>query len=255
MAADGIRCRREADGNGAACCDPGKRGDRRGRAEAVRREQVKELHCIMPIANLASVLTLGLLSHDGAARVPHVSVAHPGVQWRRDQKWVAGQPLHGYANLYFYARNPMMSVIRKRHVELCVLRIAPAVLDLPGVMVADRNAAVDSAHFATPAQGLAEIDRRLVFAERWRDPYSLEHSEEHKQIKCAEVLIPDRIDPSYIRGAYVSTLRSGRRARAASPALALSVHPHLFMQDNVPWLWRFALGAFLRPTSRPSPIR
>ena len=44
----------------------------------------------------------------------HVSVAMPAVQDRRARKIVpGGRRLHGYANLYICARNPMMFVRRR----------------------------------------------------------------------------------------------------------------------------------------------
>ena len=50
--------------------------------------RVAELHCIMPIANLSSVLAHGILSYERAARLRHESVAMQPVQDRRDQKQV-----------------------------------------------------------------------------------------------------------------------------------------------------------------------
>src|SRR5262245_16376391 len=71
--------------------------------------RVAELHCIMPMANIASVLEHGILSYERAARLQHHSVAMQPVQDRRDRKQVpGGLKLHQYANLYFHARNPML---------------------------------------------------------------------------------------------------------------------------------------------------
>ena len=71
--------------------------------------RVTELHCIMPMANVASVLIHGLLSYERAAKLPHHSVALQPAQDLRDKKHVpGGLKLHQYANLYFHARNPML---------------------------------------------------------------------------------------------------------------------------------------------------
>ncbi|EQD40247.1 hypothetical protein B1B_14996, partial [mine drainage metagenome] len=71
--------------------------------------RVTELHSIMPISNIGSVMTHGVLSYERAARLAHHSVALQPVQDRRDQKQVpGGLKLHQYANLYFHARNPML---------------------------------------------------------------------------------------------------------------------------------------------------
>jgi len=55
--------------------------------------------------------------------------------------------LHDYANVYFDAHNPMLSKCRNRNDEICVLRLNPNVLDFPGVIVTDRNAATDLVRF------------------------------------------------------------------------------------------------------------
>lgn len=77
-------------------------------------QRVVRLHCIMPIANLSSIMQYGILSYDRAAKLRHHSVAMQPVQERRDGKAVPqGLRLHQYANLYFDARNPML--FKRRH--------------------------------------------------------------------------------------------------------------------------------------------
>lgn len=85
-------------------------------------KRVTELHCIMPLANVPSVMAQGILSYERAAKLPHHSVAMQPVQDKRDQKQVpGGLKLHQYANVYFHARNPMLF---KRKDEALPLRIA-----------------------------------------------------------------------------------------------------------------------------------
>ena len=63
----------------------------------------------MPMGNIASVMTHGILSYERASKLAHHSVAMQAIQDRRDQKYVPrGLRLQQYANLYFHARNPMM---------------------------------------------------------------------------------------------------------------------------------------------------
>ena len=52
--------------------------------------RVTELHCIMPMANIGSVMSHGILSYDRAAKLEHHSVAMQPVQDKRDQKQVPG---------------------------------------------------------------------------------------------------------------------------------------------------------------------
>ena len=73
------------------------------------RGRVTELHYITPIANLASIMACGLLSHRAAENVPHESIALESAQDKRAGKGIpGGLALHEYVNLFFDARNAMM---------------------------------------------------------------------------------------------------------------------------------------------------
>ena len=125
------------------------------------------------------------------------------MQGRRDLKCVSGgRPLHEYVNLYFCARNPMLYRIRSNK-NICVLKIDANVLDLPGTMIADKNAAREFVRFDPSPNGLQYIDYDKVFAEWWTHPDPIEEYD-HKGIKCAEVLVPDRVDPMHIENIYVA---------------------------------------------------
>lgn len=169
------------------------------------RKDVAELHSIQHVSNLPSILARGLLSHNGAQAIDHVSVAMEEIQdIRRGVTVPGGLPLHDYVNLYFHARNPMMYRIRRKHANLCVLRIDPSVLDLPDVVVTDGNASSDYIRFGAAMNGLAFIDEGLTFARRWTDPDTFEYWRK-KRARCAEVLIPNSMAPEHIVGAYVCT--------------------------------------------------
>jgi len=171
----------------------------------MNRTDVTELHYITAIANLPSILRHGILSHTLADQLAHDSVAMAEIQERRRNKQIPGaRSLHDYANLYFDAHNPMLSKCRGRNAEICVLHIDPAVMDQAGVIITDRNAASDWVGFFPVAQGLSVISRERVFARYWThrdDPYD---EMSHKSEKCAEVLVPDRVDVQFIAGAYVA---------------------------------------------------
>ena len=128
----------------------------------MKRGELTELHFITPIANVASILQLGILSNKQAHRVPHRSVAKTDVQERRRHVVVpGGKPLHEYANLYLCGRNPMTYLRRDQHASLCILRISPLVIDLAGAIVTDQNAASDYAQFAPLPAGLEHCRRRI----------------------------------------------------------------------------------------------
>ncbi len=185
----------------------------------MNRSDVKELHYIAPIANVPSILEHGILSNRRAGQLHHRSIAMQEVQGRRKDKRIpGGRPLHDYVNLYFDAHNPMLCARQSRNNEICVLRVDAQVLDLDGVIVADRNAASSYARFDPMASGIAALDKDLVYARYWthQDPYE---AMTQKSIKCAEVLVPDRVDAAFLQGAYVAN----EKGRAAFVALQSSL--------------------------------
>lgn len=200
----------------------------------MRRDELDELHYITLIDNVPSILAKGILSHHLAEKVPHRSIAMQEIQDRRSNKKVpGGRMLHEYVNTYICARNPMLYLRKGAHTELCVIRINPAVLDLEGVIVTDRNAA-SNARFSPSDTGLALIEREQVFAEYWIHPDDELATFNHKKIKCAEVLVPSRIAPNYIFGAYVSCIQSKRRLVEIAPRLPVTIDAHLFFQEQWP---------------------
>jgi ssDNA thymidine ADP-ribosyltransferase, DarT len=200
----------------------------------MERSRIQELHYITDMANVAPILDRGILSHRLAQRVAsgHVSVADAEVQARRASKrvWVgrSSRPLHDYANLYVHARNAMLFILlRSRQGDLTVLSVDPEVLDLDGVVVADRNAASFASLFLPATEGIAALDDAAVFAERWTSSY------EAKQLRMAEVLVPDRVPPSLIKGAYVPDHAAAERLRShlGGWSLATGVNPWLFFRS------------------------
>jgi hypothetical protein len=170
------------------------------------RDEVRELHFITSIDNLDSILRRGIYSYNRAARIAHRSVASIDVQNRRRWKSVPGGPsLHSFANLYFDARNPMMyRLLRDGHDDLIVIRVSAAVLDIPDTVVTDGNAAAPGTRFYPSPEGLEDLDRTLIFAHSWTDENSWP-VKERKRVRCAEVLVPNMIPSTYIKGCYVDT--------------------------------------------------
>ncbi|MBI4194842.1 MAG: DUF4433 domain-containing protein [Betaproteobacteria bacterium] len=98
----------------------------------------------------------------------------------------------------------MLSKCRARNDEICVLQIDAAALDLQGVIVTDRNAASGWAGFWPMPDGLRIISRERLFARYWThrdDPYD---EMSHKSGKCAEVLVPGRLEARFVIGAYAA---------------------------------------------------
>lgn len=196
----------------------------------MRRDELDELHYIAPLSNVSSICRLGILSHQSAEKIAHNSVAMQEIQDRRAKVVVpGGRRLHEYVNLYVCARNPMLYKRQAQHAELCVLRISPEVLNLPGVVVTDANASSPYVRFAIAPGGLNIVNRERTFAEYWTDPDPVQYYR-RKSAKCAEVLVPGRLDPQFLMGAYVSCEESFARLNELAVALSVAIDRHLFFR-------------------------
>lgn len=195
----------------------------------MNRGDVTELHYITAIANVPSILQHGILSNTLAERLEHQSVAMPEIQQIRENKQIPGaRSLHEYANLYFDAHNPMLSRCRARNAEICVVRVDAGVLDQAGVIVTDRNAASGWARFWSVAAGLPKISRDRVLARYWThrdDPYE---EMSHKSEKCAEVLVPDRVEVRLIIGACVANQAAQQAFQQLKTGLSVQIRGELF---------------------------
>ena len=118
---------------------------------------------------------------------------------------------------------------KDEHDQLCVLRVSPDVLDLPNVVVTNVNAARGYVRFSPAPMGLGIVNRERTFATYWthEDERDQDH---HVGQKCAEVLVPDVVDPRFITAAYVSCSPSQQRLRALAPNLPITINADLFFQ-------------------------
>jgi len=196
----------------------------------MERHEITELHYITPIANVPSILRLGILSHNRAKRVDHQSVAMNEIQDRRAKAIVpGGRKLHEYVNLYICARNPMMYKRQAQFKELCVLRVSPDVIDLPGVVITDGNASGGYVRFSAAPKGLAIVDRDWTFADNWRDPDPIQYYRK-KAAKCAEVPVPDKVAAHFITGAYVACREAQATLEGWAEGVAVEINSHIFFR-------------------------
>jgi len=194
----------------------------------MERHELQELHYITPICNVSSMMQNGILSHVRSKRVPHKSVAMREVQDRRACVRVPGaRRLHEYVNLYVCARNPMLYKRLDQREQICVLSVSSDVLDLNGVIITDQNAGGNYVQFRPAPVGLGIVNRELTFAESWVSPDKIDFWR-RKAAKCAEVLVPDCVEPRLIRGAYVCSDRAKDQLEAQNTDLAGTIDRHLF---------------------------
>lgn len=122
----------------------------------------------------------------------------------------------------------MYTVVQSLGVEgVCLLRVDLNVLDLPGVVIADCNAASDYVRFFGPATGLQEIDHDEVFSGSW-DHLDYYRKTRHRSRMCAEVLVPDRVEPSLILGAYAGSPSALESLNKSVASLNITVDAYKF---------------------------
>jgi len=190
------------------------------------RNQLQELFFIAPIVNLPSIFQNGILSHTRAENLPHRSVALQPVQDKRAQVVIPNGPrLHEYANLYICARNPML--FKRKAEPICVLGVSPEVVDWNGVVISDSNAGSNYLRFAAAPAGLQIVDYDMTFAESWRDSDQLAYWRK-SAAKCAEVLVPDRVDPRFILKIYVPSDTVQTQVAPLASGRPVVVDDHMF---------------------------
>jgi len=204
-----------------------------------------EIYYISPIENLQQILNEGVLSHKRANNKKHSDVSDSEVQERRANKIVknhdrdlAGKrelTIHRYANFYLRAHNSMMFVRRKMRTELCVLRIDPTILNRNEVIISSMNAAKDDAKFHSVAdcQFNEESTKFLKMKESFvfNDP----DNKKRKAVTQAEVLVPYKLNASYIKGIFVvnEAVKGKIIKEVGDISVPIDVHPSMFFDRQV----------------------
>lgn len=100
--------------------------------------------------NLDSILNSGAIySKTRMGTKPFVSIAYESVQELRSKIIVtsSGRRLHDYVPLYFGNRTPMIAALEKQNEDILFLRFSLDILELPGVVLANGNAATAGTTF------------------------------------------------------------------------------------------------------------
>lgn len=107
-----------------------------------------------------------------------------------------------------------------------MLRVSTKVLNLEGAVISDQNAASDYVRFLHPRQWQL-LDYDAIYAMDWRHPGNPAAYYRHSSQKCAEVLIPHRVEPRFLVGAYVCDELSKKRLENLELALPVALNPVL----------------------------
>ncbi len=198
-----------------------------------KKAEINSLFYITHVENLPSIVKHGILSHSQveARKIPYTAIYDSGiVNNRKEKKTSAGRSLWDYANVYLQPRNPMMYrvVHEKSRRNLAVIAVKADVLNSPGVLLTDGNAANGPTQDYSVPEGLKVIQSQwsVIQAEYWRP------DDGSKRKIMAECLVPDMIPAEHIYSIYVADQDTKKRADELIGPLRIPVfpEPHMFFQ-------------------------
>jgi len=177
-----------------------------------------EFYYITSIANLESILKYGILSRKEVKSkgLPFKDLANNEVLKKRKSK-----NLDYYANLYIYPRNAMLYKLLKES-DIVILGISGSLFNKTDILISLGNAASDYSTLLRK-EDLAnplEFFKKVRAIEDWTYPlvkeeyinliYFIKNPQLLKSTKISpkkflqsEILIPEKVDPSYIEAIYV----------------------------------------------------
>ena len=203
--------------------------------------RTKSFYYITHIDNLPSILKHGIFSHERveAENVQGISM----FKRKKDKKEnikrksravpeIDGKNLLRYANLFFQPRNPMMyrAVFENGKEKLVVLEIASAILEEPGGIITDGDAANKITQFYLPTEETKNLQQQwTIIKNKW-----WKECDGSKRKIMAECLVPDRVAPKYIRSVIVADDKTENQVRKLSENFQRPVNrqPHLFFQPQ-----------------------
>lgn len=200
------------------------------------KPDIKSLYYITHIENLPSIIERGILSH---SKVEEMNVAftpiYDGniVSKRKNKLTPGGKSLWEYANLYFQVRNPMLYRViheAKNKEDIAIIGVSPQVLNEPGTILTDGNAANDPTQFYDVAKGRQVLlaQWKIINSEWWND---LDGS---KRKIMSECLIPNFVRKELVHSIFVANHAARERAQKLLGANSISAvpEPHMFFQPR-----------------------
>jgi len=193
-----------------------KISERESNIEDIKDNNINFLYYISSASHLSSMLEHGILSRNKALDMGVIKkdISLREVQYRREKIIINGISLHEYACLYFCPTNPMLYRVQKENDDIIIIAIDKSILLDESALFSDGNASSNNTKFNKGTEFLKELPWTRINTEYWDDPnfdsdhYSHDNlqKEERKRIKCAEVLIYQKVPPNYIQGIFCNSL-------------------------------------------------
>lgn len=201
----------------------------------MKKLYIKSLYYITHVDNLLSILERGILSHARieSMGVPFTPIYDSGIISKRKEKLTPEQrSLWEYANLYFQPRNPMMYrvVHEKSKQDIAVIGVVPGVLNEPGTLITDGNAANHPTLFYLAAEGIKILQQqwKIIQNDWWNDV------DGSKRKIMAESLIPEQVKPEYVHSIFVAdhTVQKRVEKMIGQRRVPVVPEPHIFFQPR-----------------------
>ncbi|MHA1205813.1 MAG: DUF4433 domain-containing protein [Candidatus Heimdallarchaeaceae archaeon] len=159
----------------------------------LRYYNIGSLYYITHINNLESILANGIFSRNRCIQnnINFKDISNREVQYSREY-------YHSYVPLFFADNTPMLyTVIEEYKENVVLLELENEIMLLDGVKISDGNVASTKTKIFSEIFCLNKLDWEII------DNRSPAFSPKWKRIRSAEILVPDYINPLFIKAIHV----------------------------------------------------
>ena len=102
---------------------------------------------------------------------------------------------------------------------------------MPETVVTDRNAAAELAIFISPDKAISQLDFQMIFAKYWTDE-EVSKMADKKQVKCAEVLVLDKVPVEYIIRIKTGSRKAKEKVKELNLGVPVILDEELFFNKG-----------------------
>ena len=162
--------------------------------------EIKKFWYITSINNLVSIFKRGILcraeinkAEINKFEIPTTDISNRGVQKHR-------KGFHQLVPLFFADNTPMLYIKMKEASDaICLLEIDKAVKDLDDVQFSNGNVASQNTEIYNSLDSFTNEEEEIIFS---RNPA---YWNKWKRIRSAEVLVPTKVKPKFIKSIFVAS--------------------------------------------------
>lgn len=168
-------------------------------ARDFQRWGVSSLWHMTHIQNVQNIVKHGLFSHQSPQLLAlnAIDISDHDVQrWRTKADPHYGLSLHDYVPLYINPRNPMLYRRKEMQRDICLIEVSLDALEKGCFLISDGNAASGNTKFFKSTADLRFLPWDVLRSSFWTD------FDDGKRKACSEVLVPNSIEPRFIRAVY-----------------------------------------------------